>query len=59
MQGLLALNHAVTIDYGIPIILFILSLFLSVIGIPNYIIIIAAGLLANARRWGLVDFRGI
>jgi hypothetical protein len=32
---------------------------LSFIGFPTYQIVIIGGLLANARRWGLVSFRGV
>jgi hypothetical protein len=38
---------------------FVISLFLSFIGFPTYQIVIIGGLLANARRWGLVSFRGV
>lgn len=39
--------------------MFVIALFLSLIDIPSYAIIVVGGLLANARRWGLVDFRGV
>jgi hypothetical protein len=56
---MLVLNHTITIDYGIPITIFVISLFLSLIGFPTYSIVLVGGILANARRWGLVAFRGV
>ena len=53
----MSLKNAIVVDVGIPVVLFALSFFLSFIGCPNYVIVLMSGVLANTRRWGLVDYR--